>query len=137
MTQSDFDKSVRVLFYQIVLMPSKVSGPADVTGEIQAFYESYNLTNPAIAQIDSILHSVGIDKEVRQDTEFYIFNKITNHFNVEDSSKILNEAINLIKRILKREELQYMITYGICLNSESDVLYEIDFLNKEINSHIS
>ena len=110
MTQSDCDNTVRALFYQILLMSSKDSIPADVTDVIATFYDSHNLSKAVRLEIDTILQSAGIYKIGKEGTVTYIFKVLKNYkLSNDDSSRLFNAARDLITRILFREELQQQL----------------------------
>ena len=137
MKQLDFDKSVRAFFFQIVLISSKVSSSADVSEIIEKFYASHFTSKMAVVEIDSILQSIGIYKIGKEGMESYIFKKIKNKISAEDTSRILNAGINLITRILYREELERKIISQTYQDIEMELKSEIEFLQDEISNRIS
>lgn len=139
MPQSHLDNTVRALFYQILLMSSKNSIPADVTNIIATFYVSHNLSKAARLEIDTILQSAGIYKIGKEGTAIYIF-KVLKHYKLsnDDSSRLFNAARDLITRILFREELQQqldLLKIGIH-SRDVELKNEIRFLEDDIACRI-
>lgn len=118
-------------------MSSKASTSADVSEVIEKFYASHFTSKMAVVEIDSILQSIGIYKIGKEGMESYILKKIKNKISAEDTSPILNAGINLITRILYREELQRKITSQTYQDIEEELQREIEFLNEEISNRIS
>ena len=107
MPKPQIDKSVKSLFYKILLITSKDLVPTDISNIIVTFYEKYGVSDSACFEIEEILQSVGIYKIGKEGMMSYVF-KISSTYKLsnEKASRILNVACDLITKILLREELK-------------------------------
>ncbi len=137
MPQTHLDNSVRAFFYQIILLSSKVSTSSDVSDVIEEFYASHLTSKIAVVEIDSILRSVGIYKIGKEGRECYILKKVKNRIADEDSSQILNAGMNLISRILYRDQLQQKIDRENNRETAMELKSEMELLNQEISNRNS